>query len=85
MAFGPDGQRLASASTDGTVKVWDMATGQQLVTLIGHTGNVSCVAFSPDGKRLASASWSPEQTVKVWDATPRDEENLPKLETSSKP
>ena len=66
MAFSPDGQRLASASGDETVKVWDAATGQETLTLKGHTGAVKSVAFSPDGKRLASASC--DQTVKVWDA-----------------
>ena len=66
VAFSPDGQRLASASRDGTVKVWDAATGQEIRTLKGHTGGVMSVAFSPDGKRLASAS--ADETVKVWDA-----------------
>ena len=56
VAFSPDGKRLASASADKTVKVWDAQTGQELLTLKGHTGMVSSVAFSPDGKRLASAS-----------------------------
>ena len=55
VAFSPDGKRLASASRDGTVKVWDAATGQEIRTLKGHTGFVTSVAFSPDGKRLASA------------------------------
>jgi WD40 repeat protein len=45
------------------VTVWDAATGQETLTLKGHTDSVSSVAFSPDGKRLASGSW--DQTVKV--------------------
>ena len=70
MAFSPDGKRLASASGIGTVKVWDAATGQETLTLKGHTerrlGGCPSVAFSPDGKRLASGSV--DGTVKVWDA-----------------
>ncbi len=52
VAFSPDGQRLASGSQDGTVKVWDAHTGQATLTLEGGGG----VAFSPDGQRLASAN-----------------------------
>jgi WD40 repeat protein/serine/threonine protein kinase len=66
VAFSPDGKRLASASADKTVKVWDAATGRVVHTLTGHTDVVVGVAFSPDGKRLASAS--ADKTVKVWDA-----------------
>ncbi len=66
MAFSPDGQRLASASVDQTVKVWDARTGEETLTLKGHAGAVLSVAFSPDGQSLASAS--ADGTVKVWDA-----------------
>jgi WD40 repeat protein len=66
-AFSPDGLRIASASGDGSVKVWDAATGLLRLTLLGHPGGVLDVAFSPDGKQLASAGR--DGTVKVWDST----------------
>ncbi|HET9253889.1 MAG TPA: hypothetical protein VFO16_01645, partial [Pseudonocardiaceae bacterium] len=55
-AWSPDGTRLASASTDDTVRVWNPATGQELATLTGHATGVDALAWSPDGTRLASAS-----------------------------
>ena len=67
LAFSPDGTKLASASQDGTAKVWDAATGDELLSLRGHTlGGVNSVTFSPDGKRLATAG--DDNTVRVWDA-----------------
>ncbi len=66
VACSPDGKRLATASGDKTAKVWDAASGQELLTLRGHIGAVYSVAWSPDGKRLATASG--DQTAKVWDA-----------------
>ncbi|KAH6132813.1 hypothetical protein HBI68_255110 [Parastagonospora nodorum] len=66
VAFSAEGDRLASASWDQTVRVWDAKTGQPLHTLEGHTGWVTSVAFSAEGDRLASASR--DNTVRVWDA-----------------
>ncbi|KAF2810837.1 uncharacterized protein BDZ99DRAFT_441433 [Mytilinidion resinicola] len=66
VAFSPDSVRLASASDDNTVKIWDAGSGECLQTLAGHSDLVRSVAFSPDSVRLASASY--DSTVKIWHA-----------------
>ncbi|QZZ22929.1 WD40 repeat domain-containing protein [Leptothermofonsia sichuanensis E412] len=69
VSFSPDGKTIASASWDGTVKLWSRE-GRELHTLKGHTAGVSSVHFSPDGRTLASASW--DGTVKLWNRNGRN-------------
>ncbi len=64
--WSPDGKQLASASEDGTLKIWNAVTGNEVLTLRGHDAQVFSVAWSPDGRRIASGGRSGE--IKIWDA-----------------
>jgi eukaryotic-like serine/threonine-protein kinase len=69
VAYSPDGRRLASASDDQTVKIWDVTTGLAIHTLVVNQ-YVHAVAFHPGGARLASAGAGPKGgawTVTLWD------------------
>jgi WD40 repeat protein/serine/threonine protein kinase len=66
VAVSPDGNRLASSSQDGFIKIWEAKTGQELRSIPAHENHVRSIALSPDGQSLASGSW--DKTVKVWDA-----------------
>ena len=65
IAFSPNGGKLVSGSSDSTVKLWDVFSGECLKTLDQHQGGVWSVMFSPDGYQLASGSH--DKTVKLWD------------------
>ncbi|KAF2127315.1 vegetative incompatibility protein HET-E-1 [Dothidotthia symphoricarpi CBS 119687] len=67
VTFSPDGRMVVSSSADGTIRVWEVATGLCRITLDEHTSSVFSVAFSPDGQLLASAS--PDKTIQLWETT----------------
>ena len=71
VSFSPCGGRIASASNDRTIKVWEASTGTCQSTLTGHSERVNCVVFSPNGKVIASCSgegYNRDNSVRLWDA-----------------
>ena len=76
IAYSPDGRTLASGhlvyhyfgDEFGTVRIWDLETGENIRMLDGHTDAVTSVAFSPDGSTLASGS--NDGTVLLWEIFP---------------
>ncbi|WP_119068296.1 eIF2A-related protein [Aggregatilinea lenta] len=66
VAWSPDGTMLASGSDDMSVRLWDVASGEEVRVLRGHEDYVNAVAFSPDGNTVASASY--DGVVKLWSA-----------------
>ncbi|MBD2694301.1 trypsin-like peptidase domain-containing protein [Anabaena catenula] len=64
IALSPKGEILASGSKNGSIELWNIATGSKIRTLQGHSDRIESLAFSPDGKTLASGS--NDETIKLW-------------------
>lgn len=74
-AFAPDGRRIASAGSDGCVRIWNPATGAEVGRLGGHRGAVYAIAYSPDGNQIATGD---VRDIHLWDtATGRKIRTLP--------
>jgi quinoprotein glucose dehydrogenase len=66
LAFSSSGEMLASASADHTAKLWDVASGQEVISLPEHAGKVTAVCFAPDGVSVVTGS--DDHLIRVWDA-----------------
>lgn len=65
IAFSPDGLQIAASGDDGSVRIWDVATGAAVQVLTGHADTVTAVAYSPDGTLIATGSR--DLSVRLWD------------------
>ena len=81
VAFSQDGIQVVSGSSDPTVRIWNVTTGEVEAELKGHTDSVNSVAFSQDGSRVVSGS--KDKTVRIWNVTTGEVETELKGHTDS--
>ena len=65
LSFDPRGTLIATGSMDNTAKLWDVETGKERATLMGHTAEIVSLNFNTAGDRVITGSF--DHTVKVWD------------------
>ena len=65
VVFSPDSTVLVNGDRNGRIQLWDTTTGNEIITLNGHTGGVETLRFSPDGNILVSAGQ--DGTILLWD------------------
>src|SRR5262249_30624539 len=80
VAAAPDGRWLAAGVFDGTVRIWDVASGRERIALTGHIRQVYAVAVAPDGRWLATGG--DDRTVRIWDVASGQTQALMRLENS---
>lgn len=78
-AFSSDGKKIASASYDKTIKIWEVNSSINLKTLKGHTAEIQSIKFHPKNEVLVSGGW--DGTIKIWDISTGKE--LKSIETGS--
>jgi WD40 repeat protein len=71
LAYSPDGRTLASASDDGTARLWDVRDGRLIEKLQSPAARAYCVAFAPDGRSLAVGYGDEHGIVQLWDIATR--------------
>lgn len=81
VVFSNDGILIASGSSDKTIKIWNVATGEEEQTLKGHMDEVNAVVFLNDGTLIASGS--SDSTVKIWNVATGEEERILEGHTGS--